>query len=74
MVYLSIPHIQQQQPGECLAACAQMILTHLNLRVTYERLLNLLQVRSDFGTSASNIRQLETLNVEVNYQRYGSGE
>lgn len=73
-IHLSVPHIQQQQPGECLAACAQMILTHLNLPVTYERLLKLLQVRSGFGTPASHIRHLETLNVEISYQSLGTFE
>ncbi|MCQ3977964.1 MAG: hypothetical protein DPW09_31440 [Anaerolineae bacterium] len=71
-IHLSVPHIQQKQPGECLAACAQMILTHLNLPVTYERLLKLLQVRSGFGAPASHIRHLETLNVEVSYQSLGT--
>jgi hypothetical protein len=51
-----------------------MILTHLNLLVTYERLLKLLQVKSGFGTPASNIRHLETLNVEVSYQSLGTFE
>ena len=73
-IHLRVPHLQQQQPGECLAACAQMILTHLNLLVTYERLLKLLRVKSGFGTPASNIRHLETLNVEVSYQSLGTFE
>ncbi len=73
-IHLSIPHIQQQQPGECLAACAQMILTHLSLQVAYERLLKLLQVRSGYGTPASNIRYLETLDLEVRYQSLGTFE
>jgi ABC-type bacteriocin/lantibiotic exporter with double-glycine peptidase domain len=51
-----------------------MILTNLSLRVTYEDLLKLLQVRSGYGTPASNIRHLETLNLEVNYRTLGTFE
>jgi uncharacterized protein YvpB len=51
-----------------------MILTNLRLRVTYEHLLKLLQVRSGYGTPASNIRHLETLNLEVNYRSLGTFE
>ncbi|MBI1882195.1 MAG: hypothetical protein HYR94_28815 [Chloroflexi bacterium] len=30
-IILPVPHILQRQPGECLAACAAMILTYLAL-------------------------------------------
>lgn len=68
-VQVSVPHVQQQRPGECLAACAEMVLTHLAMSVSYESLLKLLQVQSGFGTPASNIHSLETLNLEVIYQQ-----
>lgn len=73
-IHLAVPHIQQRVAGECLAACAQMVLTYLNIAVTYERLLKLLQVRSGLGTVAANIRHLETLNLTVTYQQFGTFE
>jgi ABC-type bacteriocin/lantibiotic exporter with double-glycine peptidase domain len=68
-IHLAVPHIQQQLPGECLAACAEMVLTHLAMPVAYEKLLNLLQVRSGFGTPAGNIRYLEQLKLEIIYRQ-----
>ena len=35
---LHIPHWRQRQQGECLAACAAMVLTYLGEGVDYERL------------------------------------
>jgi ABC-type bacteriocin/lantibiotic exporter with double-glycine peptidase domain len=68
-VHLSVPHLQQRLPGECLAACAEMILTYLAILIPYERLLELLQVRSGFGTPAANVRYLEKLELEIIYQQ-----
>ncbi len=68
-IHLSVPHIQQQWPGECLAACAEMILTHLAILVPYERLIELLQVKSGYGTPAANIHYLGKLKLEVIYQQ-----
>ena len=68
-VHLTVPHIQQQWPGECLAACAEMILTYLAIPVRHKRLLKLLRVKSGVGAPAANIRHLEQLNLEVIYQQ-----
>ncbi|MCQ3974871.1 MAG: hypothetical protein DPW09_15630 [Anaerolineae bacterium] len=73
-IHLSVPHVQQQWPGECLVACSQMVLTYLAIPVTYKRLLRLLRVKSDAGTLAANIRHLEQLNLEVIYQHCGFDE
>lgn len=73
-IHLPIPHLQQHRVGECLAACAQMVLVYLNILVTYEHLLKLLQVKSGFWTPAANIRHLETLNLQVSYQQFGTFE
>ncbi len=42
-------------------------MTYLAMPVAYEKLLKLLQVRSDFRTPAGNIRYLEKLKLEVIY-------
>lgn len=68
-VVLPVPHIQQRQRGECLAACAEMVLTYLGFSVAYEHLLKLLEITSRIGTPAYNIRKLEKLHVSVIYQQ-----
>jgi ABC-type bacteriocin/lantibiotic exporter with double-glycine peptidase domain len=67
-VYLAVPHLPQPAPGECLAACVEMVLTYLSRPVAYARLLKLLQVKSGWGTPAANIRYLEKLNLDIIYQ------
>jgi len=37
-VILTVPHVQQRQLGECLAACAGMMLSYLGLAVSYDQL------------------------------------
>ncbi len=68
-VLLAVPHIQQHWPGECLAACADMILTYLGFSIPYERLLKLLRVEQGSGTPAFNIRALEQLGIKVIYKQ-----
>lgn len=68
LIHLSVPHVQQRKSGECLAACAEMVLLHLGISVAYTRLLELLQVRTGLGVPASNIRHLVKLSLEVRYQ------
>jgi ABC-type bacteriocin/lantibiotic exporter with double-glycine peptidase domain len=43
---LTVPHWRQQQPGECLAACAAMVLLHLGVPAAYERLKQQLDVET----------------------------
>lgn len=66
-IILAVPHVPQRQQGECLAACAAMVLAYLGLSVTYDQLLQLLRV-DWFGTPASNIRELGNLGLNVFYQ------
>ena len=66
---LSVPHLQQQSSGDCLPACAAMVLTYLGIRVNYHRLLRLLQTRAGYGTAFSNIRALTALQVTVTYSQ-----
>lgn len=66
---LPVPHQQQHERGECLVACAAMILVYLGVSITYKRLLKLLQVRSQIGAPASSIHKLEQLGITVVYQQ-----
>ena len=71
-ILLPVPHQSQQQEADCLAACAAMVLTYLEISVSYKRLLKLLKVKS-FGTAGQNLKYLTALGVEVVY-REGSLE
>ena len=61
---LSIPHHQQKQPADCLAACAAMVLDYLGVQVTYDNLQKLLKVEP-YGASAYNLHYLTPLGVMV---------
>lgn len=67
-ITLPVPHITQRHPGECLAACAAMLLTYLGLSVTYGQLCKILQVRSGIGAPAFHIRALTSFGVTVTYE------
>lgn len=64
---LTVPHQKQQNEGDCLAACAAMVLDYLNHSIDYPRLLQLLKSKP-IGAPASNIRVLEQLNLSVTYR------
>jgi ABC-type bacteriocin/lantibiotic exporter with double-glycine peptidase domain len=68
-VLLAVPHVSQRSQGECLAACAAMMLRYLGHSANYDQLLKLLRVRTSIGAPASNIRQLEVLGVTVIYKQ-----
>ena len=57
-ILLTVPQQKQQSDGDCLAACAAMVLNYLNRPVAYASLLKLLKIKP-FGAPASNIRLLE---------------
>ncbi len=65
---LSVPHIRQHQNGECVAACAAMVLEYLDVAFSYDQLLSLLKINW-FGTAASRIRSLEKLGIVVIYKQ-----
>jgi len=67
-IILPVPHFQQQNRADCLAACALMGLTYLGQPVAYEHLVKLLNVRPEIGAPASNICFLVKLGVQVRYQ------
>lgn len=64
MSLLPVSHRQQIQQADCLAACAAMVLTYLQIPVDYRNLLKLLNIR-DFGTSFQNLHNLERLGLHV---------
>ena len=64
---LSLQHVQQQEDGECLAACADMILRYIGKSIAYNRLVSLLQVKRGLGARSSNIHFLKRLDVTVLY-------
>jgi ABC-type bacteriocin/lantibiotic exporter with double-glycine peptidase domain len=67
MTLLAISHLQQRQEADCLAACAQIVLQHLHISITYRRLLRLLEVAQS-GSYFSKLKKLEPvlgLSVEL---------
>ncbi len=66
---LPVPHLQQRASGECLAACAAMVLAYLKMPLDYNRLLKLLHIKTEIGAPASNIRNLEALGVKILYKQ-----
>ncbi len=66
---LPVPHVPQRQPGECLAACAAMLLLYVGHPVNYEQLLRLLRVKPGIGAPISNVRHLEKMAVEITYRQ-----
>ena len=59
MPTLNLTHHPQYQASDCLAACAQIAIEHLDFKISYRRLLRLLKVRPNAGTSFLNLSQLE---------------
>lgn len=68
MKLLDVPHRRQNDDGDCLAACAWMVLAFLGQRHSYSALLSRLGIRS-FGAPATNIRRLEDDTRRVIYSQ-----
>ncbi|MEM7124793.1 MAG: cysteine peptidase family C39 domain-containing protein [Chloroflexota bacterium] len=66
---LNVPNVRQRQQADCLAACAQMVLTYLGEQVDYNRLLRILDTTEN-GTPFSNIRRLTSLGLFVEQDEY----
>lgn len=67
MTLLSISHLRQRQESDCLATCTQIVLQHLQIPVTYSRLLRVLETERS-GSYFSKLRNLESaldLKVEL---------
>jgi ABC-type bacteriocin/lantibiotic exporter with double-glycine peptidase domain len=72
MMPLNVPQWRQRQPGECLAACAAMVLTYLGEHVAYAQLVQQLGT-SDVGTVFSHLDRLRSWRLTVERGR-GSTE
>ncbi len=68
-VFLPIAHIQQMREGECLAACAAMIITHLGINRSYQQLVTLLGIKPGLGAPSFNILRLQRQGIQVQYGR-----
>ena len=66
---LSVPYVQQQGVGECLAACAAMVLNYIGKPTSYRRLVKLLETIPATGTASYKIQNLSQLKVNVIYRR-----
>ncbi len=65
-ILLPVPHREQRQRSDCLAACAAMALLHLGRKINYHKLLKLLRI-TPFGTSGHHLIHLTSLGVQVIY-------
>ena len=61
---LPVPHYRQTADGQCLPACARMVLAYLGRELEEAQIARLLRSRS-FGTPVPNIRYLESLGLSV---------
>ncbi len=64
MILLPVSPFKQKQQADCLAACCAMVLTYLQTKVSYQRLLRLLKVQT-FGSVFHHLKNLEVLGVSV---------
>jgi len=64
--WLPVPHYKQSADGQCLPACVRMVLAYLGRDVTEFQVAKVLRSYS-FGTSAPNVRYLESLDFSVTF-------
>ncbi len=65
-VLLPVSHLKQKSDGDCLAACASMVMNFIGRSIEYPQLLTLLDIQS-YGAPAGNIRRLAQLELSVTY-------
>jgi ABC-type bacteriocin/lantibiotic exporter with double-glycine peptidase domain len=63
-VTLSLLLIAQQRPGECLAACALMVLRFLQVPADYAQMVRLLEI-TEIGAPFRRLQRLQSLGVSV---------
>ncbi|MCB0061067.1 MAG: peptidase C39 family protein [Caldilineaceae bacterium] len=68
-IHLPVKHVQQPRIGECLPACAAMVLDYIGVSVRYRRLLRILEVIPNTGTASFKIRNLSQIGVNVLYEQ-----
>lgn len=67
LILLSLNHTIQSIDGDCLVACAEMVLTYIGRSISHKRLRRLLDTHVGFGTPHSNIQNLDRINLTVHY-------
>ena len=70
-VYLPVPHLRQEQDGDCLPVCAYTVLAYLGKRMLLWRLRRILKTNS-MGTPFSNIRNLARFGITVKTDTRGN--
>lgn len=70
MTSLTIEHRQQQRESDCLVACTQMVLNHLRIEISTNRLSRILKVEESFGL-LGNLKNLSTLGLFILHDDYG---
>ncbi len=69
---LAVPHRTQIAEGDCLAACATMVLEYLHIALDDKQISRLLRIMP-YGAPLSNLRNLEEIGLIVIYEQ-GSPE
>ncbi|MCL4832807.1 MAG: C39 family peptidase, partial [Caldilineaceae bacterium] len=64
---LRVPFYPQQGDGNCLPACAQMVLAYYGIVRSQGRLAAQLSVRPNIGTPASTIQRIQSRTISVEY-------
>ncbi len=64
---LKVPFRPQQSDGNCLPACAQMVLAYYGIERSQQRLASLLSVRPNIGTPAPTIQRIQSHSIAVAY-------
>ena len=70
MLLLNFVHRQQRHESDCLVACAEMVLNHLGIQLSYLRLAKLLRAGPSF-TPFSNLRFLASLHLSITLGEQG---
>ena len=64
--WLPVPHYKQSADGQCLPACARMVLAYLGHDLTETQIAERLHSYS-FGTPAPNVRHLQSFGLSVTF-------
>ncbi|MCL4267820.1 MAG: C39 family peptidase [Anaerolineae bacterium] len=64
MNLLPVSHQQQKHQSDCLAACAAMLLSYLQIPISYKKLMQLLKVDA-IGTPFRNLQNLGALGLSI---------
>lgn len=70
---LPIPHLPQSAEGQCLPACARMILAHLGMNMPEAEVAKTLGAKP-FGTPSFAINKLRDLGLIIDYREWSVAE